>query len=61
MAGSQEIGITILLGLRGHEVGKVMEREGRIVVEIRTEQDHPFCPYDSLRKLYRHGPVKTLL
>ena len=31
MAKSQEGGITILLGLKGHEVGKVTENEEEIV------------------------------
>lgn len=56
MFRSQENGITILLGLKGYEVGKLMEREGSIVIGVRTEQDHPFCPYGSLKKLCRRGP-----
>lgn len=55
MARSQENGITILLGLKGYEVGKVMESEGSTLVEVRTEQEHPFRPYGSQKKLYRHG------
>lgn len=31
MAKSQEDGITILLGLKGHEVGKVSENEEEII------------------------------
>ena len=33
MARSQEDSITTLLGLKGHEVGKVSENEGEITVE----------------------------
>ena len=36
MARSQEDGITILLELKGHEVGKVSEDEEELMVEVRA-------------------------
>jgi hypothetical protein len=42
---SQENGTTILLGLKGYEVGTVAEEEGKIVVEVKTRQRNPVCPY----------------
>jgi len=37
MAKSQENGTTILLGLKGFEVGTVAEREGKIIVQVKTK------------------------
>lgn len=58
MAKSQENGTTILLGLKGYEVGTVTEAEGKIVVEVKAEERDPVCPYCSSVKLYRHGSGK---
>ena len=55
MAKSQENGTTILLGLKGYEVGMVTESEGRVMVEVRAEQEKPVCPHCGWTKLYRHG------
>mgnify|MGYP006269914945 FL=1 len=52
---SQENGTTILLGLKGYEVGTVAECEGKIIVEVKTGQRNPVCPYCSSVRLYRHG------
>jgi transposase len=52
---SQENGTTILLGLKGYEVGTVAEEEGKIVVEVKTGQRNPVCPYCRSVRLYRHG------
>ena len=45
MAKSQENGSTILLGLEGYEVGKVIGEEKGIVVELGTELKKPACPH----------------
>ena len=37
MVKSQENGTTILLGLKGFEVGKVAEGEGKIIVQVKTK------------------------
>jgi len=58
MAKSQENGITILLGLEGYEVGKVIEEEKGIVVEVGTELRKPACPRCDSARLYRHGRAK---
>ena len=58
MARSQENGTTILLGLKGYEVGTVTESEGRVIVEVRAERGKPGCPHCDCTKLYRHGSGK---
>jgi len=58
MAKSQENGTTILLGLEGYEVGKVIEEEKGIVVEVGTHLKKPACPCCDSAKLYRHGRAK---
>jgi transposase len=58
MAKSQENGSTILLGLEGYEVGKVIGEEKGIVVELGTELKKPACPRCNSVKLYRHGRAK---
>lgn len=58
MAKSQENGTTILLGLKGFEVGTVTEREGKIIVEVRVGQGKAVCPHCGSVKLYRHGSGK---
>lgn len=52
---SQENGTTVLLGLKGYEVGAVAECEGKIMVEVETRESNPVCPYCSSVRLYRHG------
>ena len=37
MAKSQENGTTILLGLKGFEMGMVAEGEGKIIIEVKTK------------------------
>ena len=37
MAKRQESGTTILLGLKGFEVGTVAEGEGKIIIEVKTK------------------------
>jgi len=59
MARSQDNGTTILLGLKGYEVGKVTESEGKITVEVRTREKKPTCPHCDSAGLYRHGLGKT--
>jgi len=58
MANSQENGSTILLGLEGYELGKVIGEERGIVVEVETELKKPACPCCNSVKLYRHGRAK---
>ena len=58
MAKSQENGTTILLRLEGYEVGKVIEEEKGIVVEVGTELKKQVCQCCSSAKLYRHGRAK---
>ena len=58
MAKSQENGTTILLGLKVCEVGTVAEGEGKIIVEVKTKERNPVCPYCNSVKLYRHGSGK---
>ena len=55
MAKSQEDGITILLGLKGYEVGKVSEDAEEIMVEVKAKPGGISCPCCSSTKLYRHG------
>ena len=55
MAKSQEDGITILLGLKGHEVGRVSEDEEEIMVEVRVGLGGINCPRCGSIRLYRHG------
>ena len=58
MAKSQENGTTILLSLEGYEVGKVIEEEKGIVVEVGAGFFKPACPKCDSAKLYRHGRAK---
>jgi len=58
MAKSRENGTTILLGLKGYEVGKVSEEEGGIVVKVRADLKKPTCPCCDSANLYRHGRAK---
>ena len=55
MAKRQEDGITILLGLKGHEVGSVSEDEEEIMVEVRVGLGAINCPRCGSMRLYRHG------
>ena len=55
MAKSQEDGITILLGLKGYEVGKVSEGTEEIKVEVKAKPGGISCPRCSSTKLYRYG------
>ena len=58
MARSQDNGSTILLGLKGYEVGDVIEEEKGIVVEVRIKSRKPACPRCSSVELYRHGRAR---
>jgi transposase len=58
MAKSQENGTTILLGLEGYKVGKVIEEGKGIVVEVGTDLIKPVCLRCDSAKLYRHGRAK---
>lgn len=60
MAQSQEKGSTILLGLKGYEVERVVEEERGIIAEVRSvEAEELKCPRCGSSRLYRHGPGKT--
>lgn len=58
MAKDQEDGISILSGLRGYQASKVTEGEGRVVVEVKSEQEKPACSHCGSTKLYRHSSGK---
>ena len=58
MARSQDNGSTILLGLKGYELGDVIEEEKGIVVDVRIESRKPACPNCSSVELYRHGRAR---
>ena len=58
MAKSQKKCTTILLGLKGYEVGTVTEGEGKTIVEMRAQEGKSGCPYCSSVNLYRHGSGK---
>ena len=57
MAKSQENGTTILLGLKGYEVGRVTQEQAG-VVEVRTDLKKPACPHCGSANLYRHGKAR---
>lgn len=58
MARSQQDGITILLGLKGYQVGDVREDGKGVVVEVIIGAGEVVCPYCSSARLYRHGSYK---
>jgi len=58
MAKSRENGTTILLRLKGYEVGKVTKEGKGIVVEVQTDLKKPVCPCCNSTRLYRHGRAK---
>jgi len=58
MAKSQENGTTILLGLKGYEVGRVTQEQAGVVVEVRTDLKKPTCPHCGSANLYRHGKAR---
>lgn len=58
MAKSQQNGITILLGLKGYQVGKVTEDDKGIVVQVMIRKSKVRCPYCSSSRLHGHGACK---
>ncbi len=58
MAKSQVNGTPILIVLEGYEVGKVIGKEGGIVVEVGTELRKTACSRCNSVKLYRRGRAK---
>ena len=55
MAKSQENGSTILLGLKGYEVEKVMEEEEGIIAEVKVIGSKRLnCPWCGTARLHRH-------
>ena len=63
MAKSQGNSITILLGLKGYQVGGVTEDGKGVIVEVRTIGEEVNCPYCGGQRLYKHGaclPRKVL-
>lgn len=58
MAKSHENGTTILLGLKVYEVGKLVEEEKVIVVEVRTDLKRLAYPRCDSANLYWHGGAK---
>jgi len=55
MAKSQENGTTILLGLKGYEVGAVKEDSKGVTVEVRVSGEGACYAYCGGKRLYRHG------
>jgi len=57
MTTKQNNVITILFGLKGYSVGRIWEKEDRVIVEvgIRGRQK---CPYCGSGRLYRNGKLK---
>lgn len=55
MAKSQENGTTILLGLKGYQVGGVKEDSKGVIVEVKVSGEEVKCPYCGGERLYRHG------
>jgi transposase len=55
MAKSQEDSTTILLGLKGYQVGRVKEDSQWVIIEVRTIGKEVNCPYCGRKRLYRHG------
>jgi hypothetical protein len=45
-------------GLERYEVGKVIEKEKGIVVEVGIDLKKPACPRCHSAKLYQHGRAK---
>ena len=58
MAKSQKNGITILLGLKGHQVGSVSEYKDVIEVEVSLIRGEVYCPYCGVGQAHRHGSCK---
>ncbi len=63
MANSPENGTTILLGLKGYEVGEVWGGEDRVrvrvIVIVKTEvKGREKCPHCGSGKVYGHGMCK---
>lgn len=61
MVKNQENNIVILLEFKGYEVSRLMETAGSVFVEVKAEQDYPFCHDGGLKKLCRYGLGNTLL
>ena len=58
MAKGQQDGITILLGIKGYEVGKVRERDEDFVVEIESLPKREPCPCCGCTYVYSNGKGK---
>ena len=58
MAKSQQDGITILLGLKGYQIGDVWEDTKGIVVQVTLGIGEVTCPYCGSPRLYGHGSCK---
>ena len=61
MAKGQQDGITILLGIKGYEVGKVMEGEEDFVVEVESIPRRGPCPRCGYTYVYSNGKIRKVL
>ena len=51
-------GITLLLGLKGWKIHRLVLEERALVVEFRDAPGKPACPRCGARRLYRHGKAR---
>jgi transposase len=58
MAKSPENGITILLGLKGYQVGEVKEDDRGIIVQVSILKGNIYCPHCCSSSLHGHGSCK---
>ena len=58
MAKSRQNGITILLGLKGYQMGEVWEDDKGIMVQVTIGKGRVSCPYCGSSRLYGHGACK---
>lgn len=57
MVDRKDNGISILLGLKGYNIGEIWEERDRVIVEVGIKGRQK-CPYCGPGRLYRHGRCK---
>jgi transposase len=55
VAKSQQNGTTILLGLKGYQVGGAKEDSKGVTVRVRISEEGVGCPYCGGKRLCKHG------
>jgi hypothetical protein len=55
MAKCQENSTTIILVLKGYQMGEVKEDKEGVLVEVRAIGEEVNCPYCGWRRLYKRG------